>query len=364
METVDVISLNATFWRDRRVLLTGHTGFKGSWASLWLSSLGAKVTGLALAPAARPNMFDLVRGDRDVDHLVGDLRDLDAVQHAIDRADPEIVLHLAAQPIVRVAAKERLATISTNTLGTVHILEALTKAPSVRVIVLVTTDKVYRNDDQGRPFIESDHLGGTDIYGGSKAAAEILGEAYRNAVFASRGVRVVTARGGNVIGGGDFGEDRLVPDVVRAAERGVQPAIRYPDATRPWQHVLDCLAGYLRYAEASWDDPQVPTSLNFGPSGEEIKVSTVASEMMRALGAEGAFVGGGANGPKEARLLAVDSSAARNYLNWLPTIDSELAIKMTADWYRQYWAGGDVRALTLGQIANHAARDVRLDVAR
>ncbi|RVI05326.1 CDP-glucose 4,6-dehydratase, partial [Sinorhizobium meliloti] len=238
------------FWAGKRVLLTGHTGFKGSWAAVWLKEMGAHVTGYALPPASRPSLHDLLHPSGALGGQFGDIRDGEALATIARKSEPEIVLHMAAQPLVRESYAAPAETFDVNVMGTVRLLEAARATPSVKAVLVVTTDKVYRNDESGRHFRESDTLGGHDPYSGSKAACELAVATWRSAYLRECGIRVATARGGNVIGGGDFSADRLVPDVVRAALSGTRLNIRSPLATRPWQHVLDCLNGYFLFAEA------------------------------------------------------------------------------------------------------------------
>ncbi|MEM0944639.1 MAG: CDP-glucose 4,6-dehydratase, partial [Pseudomonadota bacterium] len=276
------MGLSPAFWRGRRVLLTGHTGFKGAWAGAWLGRMGAEVTGFALAPQTQPALFEML--DFPGRSIIGDLRDPAAISQAVADADPEIVIHMAAQPLVRQSYADPVETYGTNVMGTVHLLEALKPAPAGRILV-VTSDKVYENDETGRAFAEGDRLGGHDPYAASKAATEIVVASYRRSFFAEAGVALATARGGNVIGGGDFSADRLVPDIARALAAGRPVELRNPQATRPWQHVLDCLSGYLTYLEAL---PDAPAALNFGPAdpADALSVAEVTGAMNAALGQE------------------------------------------------------------------------------
>src|SRR5689334_17826331 len=277
--------IDPTFWRSKQVLLTGHTGFKGAWMAAMLTHLGARVSGFALAPDSDPNLFTLARIGDSVPESFGDLRDPQAVVAAVRNAKPEIVLHLAAQALVRRAVREPVATCATNVLGTAHLLDALRNVDGVRVVLVVTSDKVYENPQRGVPFREGDALGGHDPYAASKAAAEIVTASFAHTYFDARGVAVATARGGNVIGGGDFAVDRIVPDIFRAMVGGRELILRHPEATRPWQHVLDCVAGYIAYAQALAQGRDVPRALNFGPSGDvQITVAALAAAMQKALG--------------------------------------------------------------------------------
>lgn len=347
------------FWRGRRVFLTGHTGFKGTWARLWLTRLGAVVHGYALAPESEPALHTLVGPG--ADETIADIRDHARLAAALAAAAPEIVLHFAAQPLVRRGYGEPGATFDVNVMGTVALLEAVRRTASVRAVVVVTTDKVYRNDESGRPFGEDDRLGGGDPYSASKAACELVVDCWRRSWLAAQGVSVVTARGGNVVGGGDFAADRLVPDVVRAVAAGEAVRLRHPGATRPWQHVLDCLAGYLLLAEAAAgarDLGSVPEALNFGPMpGEtETTVAGLAEAIGRALGAQRPWIGAASEaGGAEQRALALDPRRASAALGWRPRLSAEAMVAWTADWYAAWARGEDARALTEAQIAAYEA---------
>jgi CDP-glucose 4,6-dehydratase len=342
------------FWRGRRVLLTGHTGFKGSWTALWLKKLGARTTGFALPPDTDPSLFSLAGVDQDLESRFGDLRAPEAVAAAVAAADPEIVLHYAAQPLVRRAIADPVETIAVNALGLAHLLAALRDRAAVERILIVTSDKVYDNRECGLPFAEDDPLGGKDPYSASKAAAEIIARAFAATYFAPRGVALVTARGGNVIGGGDYAEDRIVPDIMRAWAKGVRPWLRMPNATRPWQHVLDCVAGYLIYAERARAD--VPRALNFGPDpADPVTVAELTRTMLEALGAKPEFDIDPNPGAVEMKTLAVDASRAHATLGWRNRLSSAAAVRWTADWRRRVRLGENPRAVTLDQIDAYGA---------
>ena len=345
---------NPAFWSGKRVLVTGHTGFKGAWLSLWLSSMGARVTGLARAPATEPALFDLI-GTGAVS-ILGDLRDATAVDHAVTEADPEIVLHLAAQPLVRQSYADPVETWSSNVIGTVHLLDALRRRDRPVTTLIVTTDKVYENDESGRAFAEGDRLGGHDPYAASKAAAEIAVTSFRKSFFEAKGWPLATARGGNVIGGGDFSDDRLVPDIIRAARAGDTPVLRNPAATRPWQHVLDCLDGYLTHAEALASGP-APLALNIGPHdpADTMTVEAVTHAMARAMGLPGEWHLDRTEQPHEMAALALDPTRARTELGWQGHLNSAEAIRLTADWYAAWINGADMTRFTRDQIADYQA---------
>lgn len=342
--------IDPDFWRDRRVLLTGHTGFKGAWCALWLSRMGARVTGFALDPETEPSLYHGAQVAADVDSHIGDLRDRDEVKRIVELADPEIVLHMAAQAIVRRAFYDPVGTIGSNVLGTVHLLDPLRAASALRVILVVTSDKVYQNHGAGAPFREGDPLGGNEIYSASKAAVEFVTRAMAQAHFAER-VVVATARGGNVIGGGDYATDRLIPDVVRAAARNKPPVLRHPDAVRPWQHVLDCLSAYLVYAQALAADPTLPRALNVGPLPQPaLSVRRVAESMLEALGADRRWCRDIRSNPYEAQALMLDSTLLRACLGWRDALPGPTAIEATGAWYRAIAQGESMRARTLAEI--------------
>jgi CDP-glucose 4,6-dehydratase len=342
--------VNKGFWVGRRVLLSGHTGFKGSWLALWLQRLGAQVHGFALPPDTRPALLELARVGDGVGSTLGDLLDRGAVRAAVEEAKPQVVLHLVAQSLVRRSISDPVGTMARNVLGTVHLLKALRGSEGLSAVLIVTSDKVYANNERGEAFVEHDRLGGKDPYSASKAAAEFVAKAYAKTFFAETGIRVATARGGNVTAGGDYSQDRIVPDIVRGAERGEKPVLRMPAATRPWQHVLDCLAGYLIFVEALDKGKPVPRALNFGPEPSSITVSTLAKTLLSALGQEPAYAHQPLPKSIEMRSLAVDASLARSSLGWRDRLPGEASIVWTADWYRAVRAGQDPREVTLAQI--------------
>ena len=343
--------IDRTFWAGRRVLLTGHTGFKGSWLTLWLRRLGAEVHGFALPPDTKPALFDLARVGSGVHSTYGDLRELNSVRAAVAAAKPDIVLHLAAQSLVRRSIADPIDTLATNVMGTAHLLEALRGSDGLSAVLIVTSDKVYANDGSGEAFKEDDRLGGKDPYSASKAAAELVTHSYAESFFADSPVRVATARGGNVIGGGDYSQDRIVPDIVRAAERGEKLVLRMPTATRPWQHVLDCLAGYLLFAQALERGDPVPRSLNFGPEPvSPITVASLAEMVMTALGQNCDYDCQQSQKSIEMHTLAVDATLARASLRWRDHLPGKNAIAWTAEWYRAVREGQDAREATLSQI--------------
>ena len=346
----------ADFWRGKRVLLTGHTGFKGGWLALWLQGLGAHVTGIALPPDSTPNLFQLARVGDGMEGRFADIRDAASLSAIIRPARPEIVLHLAAQPLVRASYREPLETFATNVMGTAHVLDALRGVDSLRVAVMVTTDKVYQNREWPYPYRESDALGGHDPYSASKAASEIVIACYRDAFLATQGVAVASARAGNVIGGGDWSQDRLIPDAVRAWQSGQVLAIRRPQSIRPWQHVLEPLAGYLTLARKLWDEPALAGAYNFGPqSGEAATVRDVVELARSAYGGGEVHFGDDSAGPHEAGWLALETAKARNALGLVQKWALAEAVNRTMAWYRAQQQGADVRRLCEAEIAAYEA---------
>jgi CDP-glucose 4,6-dehydratase len=345
---------NPAFWSGKRVLLTGHTGFKGSWAAIWLASMGAKVTGLALAADQTPALFDLAGVGALIDSRIADLRDQTAIGLSLKGQAFDLVLHMAAQPIVRTSIEDPVGTFASNVLGTAHLLQALRGQRELQAVLVVTSDKVYANNEQGRAFQEGDALGGKDPYSASKAAAEIVTQSFARSFFDKAGVPVATARGGNVIGGGDFSRDRLVADIVRAGQAQGVTVLRHPEATRPWQHVLDCLAGYLVYLERLASDPAAPRALNFGPKpgGAEVTVGELATRATQALGAK-PWRQEPDPSSLEAKALGIDASLARQVLGFESRLDAPAAVEWTMDWYRAQAEGGEALALVRDQIKRY-----------
>lgn len=349
---VTAINPSPGFWAGKRVLLTGHSGFKGTWLAIWLQRLGARVAGISLPPETAPNLYHLAGLDDMADSHFQDIRDADALAVLVAATRPEIVLHLAAQPLVLASYDDPLATFSTNVQGTANLLDALRPLDTVRVVVAVTTDKVYRNQELAYPFRETDPLGGHDPYSASKAASEIVIASYRDAFLAARGVAVASARAGNVIGGGDWAPDRLIPDAARAWSSGAPLAVRRPQAVRPWQHVLEPLAGYLRLAEALWADPALAGAYNFGPEPHEAAPVRAVLELARAAFGRGEIRwGDGTGGPHEAGWLSLETAAARQRLGVRPRWPLAESVARTMGWYRRQLAGTPARALCEEDIA-------------
>jgi CDP-glucose 4,6-dehydratase len=343
------------FWRSKRVLLTGHTGFKGAWLAIWLQRLGAEVTGFALPPET-PSLGEASGIERRIASIRDDIRDFPAVQRAFEAAASEIVLHLAAQAVVRRSYRQPVETFAANVMGTVHVLEAARQAPHVRAVVCVTSDKCYENQGAHVAYREADRLGGHDPYSASKACAELAAGAWRRS-FLSGDTALATARAGNVIGGGDWGPDRLVPDCVRAFAAGEAVAVRNPGATRPWQHVLDPLCGYLLLAEQLWLRGQdVAEAWNFGPPVAEAQpVSRVVRRLVQIWGDGAAWQPAPGPHPFEATQLAIDASLAYRRLDWHPRLDLEPALDWTASWYKNFAAGADAGHLVEADIARYEA---------
>ena len=339
------------FWHGKRVLLTGHTGFKGAWLALWLQRLGAKVTGIALPAATTPALFTLADVAQGMNNHFIDIRDAAAVASVVRTTQPEIVLHLAAQALVRPGYAAPLETYATNVMGTAHVLDALRGLGSVRVALVITTDKVYRNREWAYPYRESDPLGGHDPYSASKAAAELVTASYREAFLQAQGVAVATARAGNVMGGGDWSADRLLPDAVRAWEQGATLHIRQPQSTRPWQHVLEPLAAYLQLAQALWQQPPLAGAYNFGPLPHEAAtVQQVIELAARAYPSASVRYDDQHQGPHEARWLALETAQARSKLGVQPRWPLATAVEHTMAWYRAQQQGADACALCHADI--------------
>ena len=341
-----MITPSPNFWRGKKVLLTGHTGFKGAWLAFWLCQMGAKVTGISLPPNSLPNLFTLANIAQMTNSHFADTRDADVVSNIIKKARPEIVLHLAAQALVRPGYKDPIGTFATNVMGTANILNSLRGIDSVKAVVAVTTDKVYKNLERIEPYRETDVLGGYDPYSASKAASEIIISSYRDSYLSEQGVAVASARAGNVIGGGDWSEDRLIPDAVRAWDSKLPLEIRRPNAIRPWQHVLEPLNGYLVLAEKIYSDSTLSGAFNFGPKANEAaSVRMVIKLANQAYGLGDIVWSDGTEGPHEAGLLSLGISKAKDLLGVEPRWNLTEAIEKTMNWYRQQRSGVDTRLL-------------------
>ena len=353
----DAAQVQPGFWQGRRVLVTGHTGFKGSWLSLWLQSMGATLRGIALAPPTQPALFSQARVVEGMDHCIADVRDGAAIQSLVHEFQPELVIHMAAQSLVRSSYREPVETYATNVMGTVHVLEAARQAGSVRAIVNVTTDKCYENRDWLWGYREDEQLGGHDPYSSSKACAELVSSAYRKSFLQGTGPVLATARAGNVVGGGDWAAERLVPDILRALERNEPVLVRNPRSVRPWQHVLEPLSGYLVLAERLFERGQLfAESWNFGPRDEDARsVQWITERLCSIWGSETGWLAQPGQHPHEANYLKLDISKARQRLQWQPSWDVEGALLRVAQWHRAWLKGEDMRALCLRQISEYDA---------
>ncbi len=345
-------AVDPTFWAGRRVLITGHTGFKGAWLSLWLSALGARVTGLSNGVPTSPSLFELARVAEQVEDLRVDVRDPAALHDAVCATSPEVLIHMAAQPLVRASFADPRATYEINVMGTVNVLDAVRRAADVRVVVNVTSDKCYENREWEWGYRESEPMGGHDPYSSSKGCAELVTDAFRRSFFSDPdGTRLASARAGNVIGGGDWGAERLVPDVMRAALAGETVRVRNPTAIRPWQHVLSPLSGYLMLAQALWDAPQLAGGWNFGPADEDARpVRAVVEQLAERWSGELRWSSDPGPHPHEAHYLKLDSSRARTLLGWQPAWALDDALDAVVDWYCAFADGDDMQAVTRRQI--------------
>ncbi|NND89243.1 MAG: CDP-glucose 4,6-dehydratase [Granulosicoccus sp.] len=355
--------MNKSFWTDRRVLLTGHTGFKGSWLALWLSQMGARVSGYALAPDTDPSLYQLARVDELVDSTLGDIRDRDALENTVQRTQPEIVLHLAAQAMVRESYADPTGTFDTNVMGTVNLLEATRQCASARAVMIITSDKCYQNQEWEWGYREIDSLGGHDPYSASKACAELVARSWRLSFMGQGGqdtrrCAVATARAGNVIGGGDWARDRLVPDILRSIDNGQDVVLRNPQAVRPWQHVLEPLSGYLLLAErlysegAPWDQ-----AWNFGPADSDARcVSWIAEHLMRECNSDSRWKLESGTLAHETQQLRLDCSRARQRLGWIPRWTLEQCLQEIVRWHSAWLNGRDMQCFSQETIARYSEK--------
>jgi CDP-glucose 4,6-dehydratase len=355
--------VNLNFWRGKRVLVTGHTGFKGSWLSLWLHEVGAVVGGYSLPPASVENLYELAEVGTSVDSVYADVRDLPALKHHFDHFQPEIVFHLAAQALVRRSYEAPIETYEVNVMGTANVLEAVRGCDSCRVALVVTSDKCYENREWNWGYRECDPLGGHDPYSSSKGCAELVTSAYRRSFFGlagQRSIAIASARAGNVIGGGDFAKDRLVPDLVSAMRKRSVLTIRYPDAIRPWQHVLEPLSGYILLAEKLWCSPQqYADSWNFGPSAQDCRAVRWIVEKINEYSEEGVRWAVDPNErPHEAALLTLDSTKARTALGWQSRWSVETALRSALDWYDAQRRNVSARGAVIRDIEHYEATPV------
>lgn len=348
-------NVNPDFWHGKRVLLTGHTGFKGSWLSLWLQSMGAVVRGISLKPPTNPALFEVARVAEGMDHQVADIRDYKKVKVLVASFKPEILVHMAAQPLVRLSYLEPIDTYATNVMGTVHMLEAARHAGSLRAIVNITTDKCYDNKEWAWGYREDEPMGGHDPYSSSKGCVELLSSAYRQSFLKNAGIAMATARAGNVIGGGDWALDRLVPDILKALEQQQPVQIRNPHAVRPWQHVLEPLSGYLMLAESLFENGQKDAEgWNFGPRDEDAKpVQWIVEHLCQTWGGSANWTVQPGDHPHEAHFLKLDISKARQRLHWAPRWSLQTALGQITQWHQAWLAGQDMRDICLQQIKNY-----------
>ena len=347
---------NIKFWSAKKVLITGHTGFKGSWLSLWLESMGAELRGVSLDAPTKPNMFEICSLVNFVDHKIADIRDFEKLCKLINEFKPDIIFHMAAQSLVRLSYYQAAETFSTNIMGTVHVLEAARRSNSVKAIVNITTDKCYENKNQNTSYSEKDPMGGNDPYSSSKACAELVSYAYRKSFLEKEGISLATARAGNVIGGGDWATDRLVPDVLRAVENNNTVEVRSPHAVRPWQHVLEPLYGYLLLAEKLFKDGAAYSeSWNLGPLEKDTKpVGWVVDELCKLWGGDARWIMHSKDNLYEAQHLKLDISKAKQRLKWVPKWSLNDALSKVVHWHKNYLDGSEMKAFSIQQINEYS----------
>lgn len=350
--------VNKSFWKDKKVLITGHTGFKGSWMCEVLRFLGADVTGYALNPPTEENLFSLCTIDKHMNSVIGDIRDLEHLQMTFEKVKPEIVIHMAAQPIVRESYQNPVYTYETNVMGTVHVLECIRNTSSVKSFVNVTTDKVYKNREQTQGYCESDELNGWDPYSNSKSCSELITDSYKNSFFMDRDVAISTARAGNVIGGGDFAKDRIIPDCLRAAEKREQIIVRNPFSIRPYQHVLEAVIAYLMLAERQYKDRKYAGNYNIGPNESDCittgEIATLFCDKWNEKMSDNIlWINKHDAGPHEAAFLCLDCSKAKSELGWYPRWNVDTAIEKTVEWHNVYLKEADVSRCMEKQIGDY-----------
>ncbi len=351
------MGLKPSFWKNRKVLVTGHTGFKGSWLSLWLQKMEADVTGLALAPPTQPSLFELAQVEKNMSSIIGDIRNLESVRTLFEKLQPEIVIHMAAQSLVRHSYQNPVETYDTNVMGTLNILEGIRSVDSVRAVVMITTDKCYENKEWIWPYRENDPMGGYDPYSSSKGCAELLIASYRQSYFPTEKYKehktaIASARAGNVIGGGDWAEDRLIPDIISTLQQNKIPHIRNPAAIRPWQHVLEPLSGYMKLAEKLHQNgSEYSSAWNFGPNPDDTRpVQWIVEKMIQQWGGEVRWDKDDGIHPHEANHLKLDCSKAHTQLHWQPRWTLNKALEKIIAWHKAEISGMDLKQLCLEQI--------------
>lgn len=344
------------FWKNKRVFLTGHTGFKGSWLSIWLKNLGANVAGFSLPPPTNPSLFNEACVSKGITSIIGDIRDLEDITNKMKEFDPEVLIHMAAQPLVRLSYINPVETYQTNVMGTINVLEAAKKCDKLRVVVNITTDKCYENREWFWGYRETDSVGGHDPYSSSKGCVELITSAYRKSYFCKNdSVSLASARAGNVIGGGDWAKDRLIPDILKALEKKEPISIRNPESTRPWQHVLEPLSGYLNLAQKLFTfGDSYAEAWNFGPQENDVRpVNWIVENIIKLWGKNNSWKHENYKQPHEAKMLKLDISKAINQLNWNPKLDLPNALKLTLDWHKSWLAGENANDLCLKQITKY-----------
>jgi CDP-glucose 4,6-dehydratase len=351
--------VSSAFWKGKRVFITGHTGFKGSWLSLWLQQLGAVITGYALTPGTNPNLFEAANVEIGMNSIIGDIRDIDALQKAVAASQPQIVFHLAAQALVGEGYRDPLGTFSTNVQGTANLLETLRNTPGIQAVVVITSDKCYENKEWPWPYRENEPLGGHDPYSSSKACAELVTAAYRQSFLTQAGIAIATARAGNVFGGGDWSANRLIPDLLAAFSQNQTAQLRRPHSVRPWQHVLEPLAGYLLLAEHLSTKPDTNTAWNFGPGEQDcLPAGTIAEHLAKLWGGDAAWEEEAHTFPHEAGLLRLDSSLARQQLGWQTRWTLDSALDATISWHKTWLTVTNMREYTLSQIEKYTTDEL------
>lgn len=358
-------SMQSKFWKNRKVFLTGHTGFKGGWMSLWLQSLGAELTGYSLEPVTKNNLFTITEIGKNMNSIIGDIRDLESITKHMKECAPEIVIHMAAQPLVRDSYVNPIKTYSTNLMGTINLFEAARETENVKVVINITSDKCYENYETTHSFKETDPMGGFDPYSNSKGCSELITSSYRNSFFKDGGfdnskeIAIASVRAGNVIGGGDWSKDRLVPDILNSFEKNKAVTIRNPNAIRPWQHVLEPIGGYLSLAEKLYTKGnQFSEGWNFGPKHDGVKtVEWIVQYMRKSWGNQPEYIHDIGDNPHEAKLLMLDISKAEKKLGWTPKLSIEEAIDNVISWHKEFLNSSDMRSISLEQIKNYINKE-------